>query len=64
MKEKIKELKTELSSNAPDVGSQTAPQSTGKSTPDLRKRPREPTESSEETATKKPEEKWPRISTK
>ena len=43
---------------------QTGQQPKPKSTPDLRKRPREPTESSQETAAKKSEEKRLRASAK
>ena len=64
MEEKINDLKTELSRKAPDEDSQTAPQPVTNSTPDLRQSPREPTESPEETATKKPGEKRPRAFTK
>ena len=49
--------KAELSRKLPNVGSQTASQPTTKSTPDLRKRPREPTESLEKAETKKPQKR-------
>ena len=47
-----------------DEGCQTAPQPVASSTPALRKRPREPTVSLQETAAKKPEQKSFRASLK
>ena len=57
LRNKIKNLKVAWSGKVTDEGCQRTPQPTVRSTPDLRKRPREPTVSPEETAAEKPENK-------
>ena len=57
---KIKEVKLPKNKGAVDEGSQTLPQLAARSTPDTRKRNREPTVSPEVSVVKKPAEKRPK----
>ena len=61
---KIKEVKPPKNKGAVDEGSQTLPQPAARSTPDTRKRHREPTMSPEVSVVKKPAKKRPKASNK
>ena len=61
---KIKEMKPPKNKGAVDEGSQTLPQPAARSTPDTRKRYREPTASPEVSVVNKPAEKRPEASKK
>ena len=61
---KIKEVKPPKNKGPVDEGSQTLPQPAARSTPDTRKRHREPTASPEVSVSKKPVEKRPKASRK
>ena len=62
MVQKMKEVRPPKQKGVVDEGSQTLSQPAARSTPDTRKRIREPTVSSEESAVKKPVEKRPKAS--
>ena len=64
MVQKIKKLWPHKNKEVVNEGSQTHPQPTPRSTPDTRKRLREPTVSPEASAAKKPEEKRSKASNK
>ena len=64
MVQKMKEVRPPKGKEVADEGSQTLAQAAARSTPDIRKRPRESTESPEASARKKPEEKRPKASNK
>ena len=64
MVQKIKEVRPPKRKGVVDKGSKTRPHPAARSTPDTRKRIREPTVSPEESAAKKPVEKRPKASDK
>ena len=64
MVQKMKEVRQPKSKEVANEGSQTLPQPAARSTPDTRKRVREPTASPEVSEAKKPAEKRPRASNK
>ena len=64
MVQKMKEVRPPKRKKVVDEGSQTLPHPAARSTPDIRKRIREPTVSPEESAVKKPVEKRPKASKK
>ena len=64
MVKKIKEVRPPKGMEVADEGSQTFPQPAARSTPDTRKRDREPTASPKVSAAKKPAEKRPEASNK
>ena len=64
MVKKIKEVRPPKGKEVADEGSQTLPQPAARSTPDTRKRVRQPTASPEVSAVKKPAERRPKASNK